>query len=77
MGDRISFPDIFIPRLDSQTDQNASIRPKSAVLWPDVIVGLYGATKQSVVSAYLEDLKESLLMKSVLTSILYREDGPC
>lgn len=28
------FPDVFIPRLDVQTDQNVSIRPKSAALWP-------------------------------------------
>lgn len=42
------FPDIFIPRLDAQTDQNVSVRPKPAVLWPDAVVELYGAVKRRI-----------------------------
>lgn len=42
------FPDIFIPRLDAQTDQNVSVRPKPAVLWPDAVVELYGAVTRRI-----------------------------
>jgi len=54
------FPHVFVPRLDAQTDQNVSVRLKPAVLWPDEIVGLYRATKQSVGSDFGEDCRDSL-----------------
>lgn len=59
-GDGVSIPNVFTARLDAQTDQNVSVSPKPAVLWSDAVVGLYGASKQSVGSAYLEDLRDSL-----------------
>lgn len=38
-------PDVFIPRLDTQADQNVSVRPEQAVLWSDAAVGLCGPEK--------------------------------